>query len=41
MPRFIQLIVLIAVESVLRLLQLQLERTFSPALKSLKEFLSQ
>lgn len=41
MPRFIQLVVLIAVEAVLRLLQLQLERIVAPALKSLKEFLSQ
>lgn len=40
MARLIQLVVLIAVESVLRLLQLRLERTFTPALKSLKEFLS-
>jgi hypothetical protein len=41
MPRLIQLVVLIAVEAVLRLLQLQLERIVTPALKSLKEFLSQ
>lgn len=41
MPRLIQLIVLIVTEAVMRLLQLQLERIIRPALKSLKEFLSQ
>lgn len=41
MPKLIQLIMLIAAEAVMRLLQLQLERIVKPALKSLKEFLSQ
>lgn len=41
MPRLIQLVALIVAEAVMRLLQLQLERVVRPALKSLKEFLSQ
>lgn len=41
MPRLIQVVFLVAAEAVMRLLQLQLERMVRPALKSLKEFLSQ
>lgn len=41
MPKLIQFIVLVAVEVTMRLLQLQLERVVKPALKSLREFLSQ
>lgn len=41
MPKFIQFIILVAVETVMRLFQLQLERIVEPALKSLKEFLCQ